>query len=361
VIVLEELQVKPQQATFNFQELRSRVHNRLTELNLPLHGSTKMLCKTLSILGAWCCSYALVLLWGTESVLGAAITLSILTFTSLTVQLAVMHDASHYCITAARWPNTLFRWSLTAMGGSSMLWYKNHVVAHHGQTNIPGHDPDIDSFGLLRFHHDDAWHFWHRWQHWYAFPLYSLKALFWVWVSDFIELFANAYHFKGRERALFVFELLASRASHVLLFLVAPYYILGSWQPVLLGYVAFMLAFGGTMTTIFILAHITDVQAFLPKGRTAHTDWARHQLETTSDFSVNNKVLGWLIGGLNFQVEHHIFPNISHLHYGIIQPVVKRYCQEHGITYHEFPNVRSALFAHFHQLRRFSRRKPQAA
>ena len=343
-----------QAPVFNFHELRDQVYARLAELKLPHYGSQKMVQKGLLIVSAWCASYLLVLFYGTGSISGAAGTLFLLTLTSLAVQLGVMHDASHHCITLSRWPNILFRWTLTTMGGSSMLWYQNHVVSHHGHTNIPGRDPDIDSYSLLRFHEADTLRFWHRWQHWYALPLYSLKALFWVWGSDFVEVFTNSYGLPSRRRLLFILELLVSRASHAFFFLYLPYQVVGQWAPVLFGYVAFMLTFGAAMTTIFILAHITDVQAFLPGGRKPHADWALHQLETTSDFSVHNRLLTWFIGGLNFQIEHHIFPNISHLHYPKIQPIVKRYCKELDITYFEFPSVWSALCAHFRQLRRLS-------
>lgn len=352
----EEVLIKSQRKSFKFHELRDLVYARLAELKLSHHGSTRMVAKGLLIVGGFCGCYALTLFWGSTSILAAVISLSLLTLAALAVQLGVMHDASHHCITTVRWINILFRMTLTAMGGSSILWYQNHVVAHHSETNIPGSDPDIDSFGLMRFHEADRWHAWHRWQHLYALPLYSLKALFWVWVSDFIELYTNSYKLSGRRRALFHLELALSRISHAFFFLYLPFLVVGSWTPVLIGYVAFMMAFGATMTVVFILAHITDVQAFMPEGRRPHSDWARHQLETTSDFSVHNHALTWLIGGLNFQIEHHIFPNISHLHYHKIQPVVKNYCEECGITYHEYPNMFTAIRAHFHQLRRFGKK-----
>ena len=313
-----------------------------------------MVFKGLLILGGWSVSYLLVLLVGTQSIPGAILTLLLLTVTSLAAQLGLMHDASHHCITISRWPNYLFRMTLTVMGGSAILWYQNHVVAHHSETNISGRDPDIDSFSTLRFHEGEVWHFWHRWQHWYALPLYASKALFWVWGSDLLALIGNPYKFHGRQRILFMLELLFSRASHILFFLVLPYWVVGSWAPVLVGYVSFMLLFGASMTLIFTLAHITDVQAFHSAGPKPKADWALHQVHTTSDFSVNNRLLTWFIGGLNYQIEHHIFPNISHLHYPKIQPLVKNYCKERGVPYYEYPSVWQATRGHFRQLRRLS-------
>lgn len=341
-----------EEAEFRFQVLQQRVDTYLERLNLPQHGSARMVFKSLAIVGTWCLAYLLLLLFGMASVPAAIATLLFLALASLALQLGVMHDASHYAITNARWPNTLLRLTLPLIGGSSVIWYRNHVVAHHSHSNIEGHDPDINTAGLLRFHDQAPWHFWNRWQHLYAIPLYALHALQWVWWSDAVALITNSHHLSGGKRALLFLELVLSRLSHIVLFLVVPYLILGSWLPVLAGYFAFMLLFGGAMTVIFALAHIADVQEFMTEKRSQSDDWALHQLRTTSDFSVGNGLLTFLIGGLNFQVEHHIFPKLSHLHLAKIQPLVREYCREKGVPYHEFPSVWSALCAHLRQLKR---------
>lgn len=339
---------------FSFQVLQQRVDTYLERLDLPPHGSAWMVFKSLAIFGIWCLAYLLLLLFGMGSVPAAVATILFLVLASLALQLGVMHDASHYSITNTRWPNTLLRLTLPLMGGSSTLWYRNHVVAHHSHANIEGHDPDIQTAGLLRLHEKAPWHFWHRWQHLYAIPLYALHALQWVWWSDGVALITNSHNLSGSKRALLALELALSRISHIVLFLFIPYLILGLWLPVLAGYLSFMLLFGGTMTIIFALAHIADVQEFFAEKRGHTDDWALHQLRTTSDFSVGNGLLTCLIGGLNFQVEHHIFPKLSHLHLAKIQPLVREYCREKGVAYHEFPSVWSALRAHLRQLWRFS-------
>lgn len=339
-----------------FKGLRKRTYAYFTENGIKPDGGGAMLVKSALIILFWASCYALFLTYGAATILGAAGTLTLLAASTLLVQLGVMHDASHYSIVQKRWPNTLLRMTLTLMGGSSILWFHNHVVMHHGHTNIPGSDPDIETMGTIRFHDEDPWCRWHRWQHWYALPLYSLMALTWIWMDDFLVLVSRNRPVRGRRLLLFVLELLVSRASHMVLFLIVPYLLVGSWLAVLLGYLIFWMAFGLAMTMIFTLAHITEVQDFLPDGRPPETDWALHQLATTANFSVKNDFMTWAIGGLNFQIEHHIFPNISHRHYRKVHEIVKAYCADRGVPYHEFPTFWQAAVAHFRHLKRLSQR-----
>lgn len=76
-----------------------------------------------------------------------------------------------------------------------------------------------------------------------------------------------------------------------------------------------------------------------------------HQVMTTADFATDSKVLTWLLGGLNFQTIHHLFPRISHIHYPEIQPIIKKVCDAHQVRYNEFPTFSAALNSHIRFLK----------
>ena len=80
-------------------------------------------------------------------------------------------------------------------------------------------------------------------------------------------------------------------------------------------------------------------------------EWAIHQIKTTANFATISTFLTWFLGGLNYQVEHHLFPRISHIHYPNLAKIVKETCAEFDVTYTEFKTFASALKSHVQHLR----------
>ena len=114
------------------------------------------------------------------------------------------------------------------------------------------------------------------------------------------------------------------------------------------------LTMGLTLALVFQLAHVVEATHFAD----AHQDvlhiedeWAVHQVQTTADFATHNKIISWFTGGLNFQVEHHLFPKISHVHYPVIHKFVKEACRKFSITHNDYPSMISALRSHFRLMR----------
>ncbi len=173
-------------------------------------------------------------------------------------------------------------------------------------------------------------YFFHRFQHIYAPLLYSINLIKWVYYSDIkriyhiLRLKGNA---PGNPSNREIFLLIAFKCIHLFIFVVLPILVLPvAWWVVVLGYFSFLAAAGLTMTIVFQLAHIVENVAFpLPneEGKIENS-FLKHQLSTTSNFAVNNPFVTFLFGGLNFQVEHHIFPHVCHIHLGKIAPIVKR-------------------------------------
>lgn len=336
---------------FSFAELRRLVYEALDEDGLSHHGGRRAIGKSLLIVALWVAAWLAYLGVGMLVPAAAIPAALVLMVATLALQLGVMHDASHGSISRHPRVNGLFASTLTCIGASSILWYQKHVVGHHVHTNIPGGDPDIESGGLFRFHDGDPRRWYHRWQHWYALPLYALLALRWVWVDDVADLIRNRRALRGR-RGLLLAEIIVSRLCHALVFLVLPALAFG-WPLAIACYLLMWTTLGAALAITFQLAHVTGEQAF-PERAERQRDWAAHQIATTADFAVRNRFLTWLVGGLNYQVEHHVFPNVSSLHYPRIQPIVRDYCASRGVDYHEFRTLGGAIRAHFGHLRRLA-------
>jgi linoleoyl-CoA desaturase len=240
------------------------------------------------------------------------------------------------------------------MGGCSLSWHQEHVVRHHGHTNVLGEDPDVYASQIIRLHPEDKWHWWQRWQHYYAIPLYSLMWVHWVY-NDLVNAIFNTYRLQGRKYWQFWMQIFAGLVPHIIVGWVLPYLAFHNLWLVGIGYTAFFMSLSIAMAMTFVLAHVSDGGIFYLSNDEEQKDWAIHQLETTMDFAVENRFLTWLLGGLNFQVEHHIFPSICHLHYPQIQKIVKHYCLEKNIPYREEKTIRGAVLRHLIHLKTMSK------
>jgi linoleoyl-CoA desaturase len=244
-------------------------------------------------------------------------------------------------------------------GASSFYWKKEHTIDHHTFTNIADHDCDIGVPYVLRLCPKAPRYWFHRFQHIYAPLLYSINLIKWVYYSDLKRIYTilklknNA---PGNPSNTEIFLLIAFKFIHLFIFAALPIMILPyAWWIVVLGYFTFLAAAGLTMTVIFQLAHIVESVAFpLPNDEgKIENSFLKHQLETTSNFAVNSWLVNFLFGGLNFQVEHHIFPHVCHTHLRKISPIVKQTAEEFGLPYHSNPTFFSAISSHFKTLKKF--------
>ena len=339
-------------------ELRSRVNAFLEARNLPSHDSPAMYAKSAIIISLWCLAYAVFAFGGLLHFGFALIGAVVLSFFTLCMEMAVMHDASHNGVSRHRWINRLLDVTLIVIGACPIIWYYKHVKAHHFNTNVPGHDHDIEAGSLFRFHREAKWHPWHRFQHLYALTLYAGLAFKWILFDDVYDGAINAYGVPKNQRRVMWTQIIVSKICHFTLFLIVPWFVLKSIPLVLAIYAVHWMLLSVGLATTFQLAHVTGLQGFPSFDEKQKNNWIRHQLATTTDFAVSNRLLGWVVGGLNMQVEHHIFPRLPHVHYRIIQPIVAQFCAEKDIRYLEYPTIRAALADHFQHLRNLGR-KPQ--
>ena len=268
----------------------------------------------------------------------------------------IQHDGGHQAYSNHPWVDKLMAMTLELIGGSSHLWRWKHVVLHHTYVNITGHDTDIDLGLLARLTPHQRRLPYHRWQHLYLWPLYGLLAIKWQLLDDFRQLISGRMSNqpfpgpKGRELVIFI----AGKAIFFTMAFGIPL-LFHSIGVVLLYYGVAGLVAGMALSVVFQVAHCVEEAEFpLPReetGRVEHA-WAIHQAETTVDFARRSRVVTWLIGGLNFQIEHHLFPRLCHVNYPAISKLVEETCREFGIKYTEHRSFRAGLASHFRWLRR---------
>src|SRR5437867_540571 len=268
----------------------------------------------------------------------------------------IQHDGGHQAYSDHPWVNKLMAMTLELIGGSSHLWRWKHVVLHHTYVNITGHDTDIDLGLLARLTPHQRRLPYHRWQHLYLWPLYGLLAIKWQLLDDFRKLISGRISNqpvpgpKGRELVIFI----AGKAVFFTMAFGIPL-LFHSIGVVLLYYGVAGLVAGMVLSVVFQVAHCVEEAEFpLPReetGRIEHA-WAIHQAETTVDFARRSRVVAWLVGGLNFQIEHHLFPRLCHVNYPAISKLVEETCREFGIKYTEHRSFRAGLASHFRWLRR---------
>ncbi|MGE3540071.1 MAG: fatty acid desaturase [Candidatus Tectimicrobiota bacterium] len=343
------------------ETLKKRVEQYFVDHNLSTSGDWRLFVKTAGLLGFLAAAYILLVFYATSWFLALGLVLALAQGLVL-VSCNVMHDAAHESYARSKTVNRLMGYTLDLMGGSQMLWRQKHNIVHHTYTNIEGFDEDIQSNGLLRLHPQQPWRPWHRFQHLYAFAVYSLLTLSWVTVGDIKKLLLGRIG-SYRLRRPGVAELSVFTAAKLLYF----GYAIGlpltrhSWDHVLLAFLGVHLIAGLTLSVIFQLAHTVEgVACPAPQDPSGlmERSWAEHELATTADFAPHNALATWYFGGLNFQIEHHLFTRICHRHYPAISRIVAETCREFRLPYACYPTVRAAIAGHYRFLQAMGRPAP---
>lgn len=275
----------------------------------------------------------------------------------------IQHDAGHRAYSNVDWINKLMSWTIDLVGGSSYMWHWKHGVFHHTYTNISGHDSDIELGVLGRLSPHQKRYSYHRWQQFYLWPLYGFVVIKWHLFDDFHSYITGKIgeHRYPRPRGWDLVIFLAGKAVFFGLAFVLPIFF-HPWWVVLLVYMMTGLVTGIVLSVVFQLAHCDEVAAFpLPAEGTNRMEhgWAIHQALTTVDFAQRSRLLTWLLGGLNYQIEHHLFPKICHTNYPAISKIVRQTCLDYGVPYNVHGTIWSALKAHYHWLQKMG--QPQLA
>jgi linoleoyl-CoA desaturase len=336
-------------------ELKRRVHEHLRASGRSAHGGGSMVLKTVIILSWFAASYALLVFAAVTWWQGALLSLS-LAFATAGTGFAIQHDANHGAYSSRRSVNRLMGFTLDLLGASSYLWHWKHNIFHHTYTNIEGADHDLDAKPFGRLAPDQTRYRAHRFQHLYMWGLYGFMLPKWHLVDDF----QNALEARiddnriPRPRGWTLVQMLVGKAAFFAWALVIPMFF-HRWWIVLLFYGVTAFLVGLLLAVVFQLAHCIEEADFphLPEGSSRVSDgWAKHQVQTTVDFARDNRALTWYLGGLNYQVEHHLFPKLCHLNYPHICRVVEDVCVQYGVRYVAHERMSGALSSHWRWLRR---------
>ncbi len=319
-------------------------------------GDWRMVAKTLTLFVLCFGSYAAILLGGFSPLvmLLLAMTMGV---GAAGIGFAVAHDALHGAYAESPWINRLLGYSFDVLGANGYMWKTTHNVLHHTYTNIQGVDGDLEVSPYLRLSPRSPYRPIHRWQAWYALGAYSLATLSWVLAKDYVYFFSRKGCPTGSRRPPLkhVVFMLGTKVFYYAWSLVVPILVLDlPWWQVTLGWVAMHLTAGVILGVVFQLAHVVEETAFPvpdPAG-TMEQAWLVHEMETTANFARRNRLLTWYVGGLNYQVEHHLFPKVCSIHYPAISEIVRSIAETHGMPYHEHLTLWSAIRSHWRMLKR---------
>jgi linoleoyl-CoA desaturase len=273
------------------------------------------------------------------------------------IGMSVMHDAVHGSFSKKGWLNKLFGSTIYFLGGNIFNWKVQHNIMHHTYTNIEGFDEDIEPKGVLRLSKHSKLKKIHRFQHIYAFFLYCLMTISKM-VNDFRQLIkynkAGITRQQGSSPKKEMLMLILTKACYLLIILGLPLMFSGfGFGYVIAGFLLMHFTAGIFMATVFQMAHVVEVaeQPVPDEQGVIANEWTIHELETTVNFARNSKLFAWVIGGLNFQIEHHLFPNICHIHYPAIAPIVERTAKQFGLRYNQNRTFLSAIGSHIRMLK----------
>ncbi|MCW5829352.1 MAG: acyl-CoA desaturase [Deltaproteobacteria bacterium] len=272
----------------------------------------------------------------------------------------VGHDAIHGGYSSGRLLTRIMSHSFTMIGANVYNWNISHNIVHHTYTNIPGADGDLSTVPALRFSSEAPWKPFHRYQHLYAYILYALSTLMWVTKKDYRHFFEEKlliYQKPSRPPRREYFILFGGKLVYYFMMLVIPALVLDLpvWK-IITGFVVMHLAAGAALANVFAMGHMVEGTALRPAGPDGHIheSWAAHQVRTSANFGTRYPHLSnWFCGGLNFQIEHHLFPRICHVHYPDIAPIVKQTAAEFGIPYTEFETILAGARSHYRWLRHY--------
>lgn len=333
-----------------YPELRKRVDEYFNKNNISIHANTAMVIKTISIVSLFAASYFLILFsnWSDLTLLFLACSLG---FLSALIGFNIAHDAVHGAYSSNTIINKYLGMFFNLLGTNDYVWKIKHNIIHHTFTNIPDHDGDINQNFMIRMKPTQKKLLIHRLQHLYVFLLYPFASLTWVLFNDYENFFKKklGWYDNSKHPRKELFRLFFYKALYFSIFLLVPLLVLDlPWYKIVAGFIALHMIEGLTLAVVFQLAHVVEDAEFpIPsENGELENSWAVHQMYTTANFARSSSLANFLFGGLNFQIEHHLFPKICHIHYKNISPIVQQTAKEFGLPYIENKTFAGAILSH---------------
>jgi linoleoyl-CoA desaturase len=269
------------------------------------------------------------------------------------------HSMSHFAFFRSVSTNTqVFRVIAPLLLTTHPVWNLTHVIHHHIYT-LTSHDMQ-DLYPIKRVQAVQPMRGWHRFQHVYMWPLYALGLVFWQ-LLDLVRA-ASALVSKTFLERPFSFrqavETLIGQAVTIGLHVVLPFFFLPPLQAL-----AVSLTANVTAALVVILQIVVNHEVTLtPGGGPAPRgcDWGEHQVRTSHNYGAASWLCLHMSGGLNFQIEHHLFPRVHYVHYPALAAIVRDTCREFALPYHSSETLGDALVAHYKHLRLMSDAVPSS-
>lgn len=344
-----------------FPVLKKRVDNYFSQNGISPNANSEMVLKTIVLLAA-AFSFYFLIIFEVFSPIATLLLCSAYGFVHAMIGFNIAHDAIHGSYSKNSFVNRVLSLTMNLIGGNEYMWRITHNNVHHTFTNIPGHDEDIEvAPGLIRLSPEDEWKPIMKFQHLYAIPLYGLAQLSWIFRKDYVKFFQakigqtdNSSHKTVEYLKLFGFKIIFY-VTHIII----PLLVMSvTWWQFLIGFLVFGITAGIVLGLVFQLAHVVEGPAFPePDDRNQiNSAWAAHQMQTTANFARKSRIADLLCGGLNFQIEHHLFPKVCHVHYKHIAPIVKQTAEEFGLPYYENETFIGATQSHYRMLKKFGQK-----
>ncbi len=352
-----------QENTAFYKELKKRVNAYFKENNKTRFGNANMVIKTIFMITLYVTPLVLIMTVVDSSWL-ALLLWAVAGLGMSGIGLSIMHDANHGSYSRFSFVNKSLGYLANLVGGSDLNWRIQHNVLHHTYTNVDGMDEDIDVDGLMRFSPNQEHKRHHNYQHVYAWFLYGLLTINWFFIKDYQQIIR--YNKMGllktqniRFNKAFTIILL-TKIAYAFVTIALPMWLAPTaWYITLIGFFLMQFISGFILSVIFQSAHVVPSSDFPKPDATGNiqTDWAINQLYNTANFANKARVFSWLIGGLNYQVEHHLFPNICHVHYKDISKIVKQTAMEYNLPYYQYITFYGAVKDHAKLLKKLGKKE----
>ncbi|MGZ4033406.1 MAG: fatty acid desaturase family protein [Bacteroidia bacterium] len=340
--------------------VRKNVHNYFKEKGISTKGNITMLIKAIAMLSIYLVPFIIILTVHMAK-LPAFLLVILMGIGEAGIGMSVMHDAVHGAFSEKQWVNKLFGSTMFLLGSTTFNWKIQHNILHHTFTNIYGFDQDIETKAVIRLNNHAPIKRAHKFQYIYAFFFYGLMTLSKL-ITELGQLMeynkAGITKEQHSKPGVEIWKLIITKIVYLSIVIGLPLLFTDfRWWQILLGFAFLHITAGMIMSTIFQMAHVVEgaEQPVPDENGVIKNEWMVHELHTTSDFARNNLFLNWYIGGLNFQIEHHLFPHTCHIHYRKIAPIVEKAAKEFGFFYNLKPSFSSALSSHIIRLKELGR------
>jgi len=262
--------------------------------------------------------------------------------------LNIAHDSNHNAISSRSRVNKTLNYVFDLCGMSSYMWRILHHRGHHSCINLHGEDDALSGRGIFRFTPYEPRAPWHRFQHIYVLFIYAMFSLDYVFFRDFQCFFFPTHEYLRRTKhSLREYAILfAGKGFYLTYMLILPVMVLGKSPLLVAG--AFLLVHlivGLAVTLVFQSTHTVD-STYFPSDRGEFENGVYHIFATTADYATENPLVGWIAGGLNHHVVHHLCPFVCHTHYAPLTRIVKETAKEFGVPYRQHSTMTLAIQHH---------------